>query len=547
MNAQAYVVLPGSHRNAGRAARVLGKSDPDQMVEVTVKLRRKAPLPEVNDRPAAPISRAELGAKYGASAEDVDKVKHVFERLGLKTVASSAATRSIRLAGPVHAMEAAFQVKLLNYTHARGAYRGRVGNVQIPSELAGLVVGVYGLDNRPVVKERIGRAATATATAERPRHKPARKTVDAASRGRAWFFPQDLATIYQFPDGDGSGQSIGILEFGGGYFPSDLQAFCSAANVSVPTVIPISVDGMATDAHDGAEDEVMLDIEVIAGVCPKATIPVYFSQFTEKGWIDNLDTAIHDQTNAPSILSISWGLAEDDSDWSQGAVDMINDMLKGAALAGITVLVAAGDDGSADQETDGHAHVDFPSASPYVLSVGGTTLHVQHGKTTEVVWKDGDGIRADGGGSTGGGVSVHFQRQSWQTVSIPSVNPNAIDGRVIPDVAADASANTGYFIVVDGEQSINGGTSASTPLWASLIGRINALLGSNKVGYLTPLLYKSVSGGGTVGSTSCTDITSGNNDTAAVGGYQAGVGYDACTGWGTPLGTKLLAALKSMI
>jgi kumamolisin len=544
MTAEAYVILAGSHRNPGRAARVLGKSDPDQWVEVTVKLRRKAQLPDVTDRPATPLSRAELGAKYGASAQDLDKVKTAFERYGLETVDADLATRSVRLAGPVHAMEDAFQVKLLKYAHARGTYRGRVGPVQIPSELAGLVVGVFGLDNRPVVKQRAAR----TATLERPRYDTARPATQAAGRRRPWFFPQELATIYQFPDGDGSGQSIGILEFGGGYFPADLQAFCSAAGVSVPTVIPISVDGMPTDAQDGAEGEVMLDVEIVAGVCPGATIPVYFSKFTEKGWIDILDTAIHDQTHAPSVLSISWGMAEDDPDWSQGAIDMINDSLKAAALVGITVLVASGDDGSGDQESDGHAHVDFPSSSPYVLSVGGTTLRVQQGKPAEVTWKDGDGIRADGGGSTGGGVSVHFPRPSWQAVSIRSVNPHPIDGRVVPDIAANASANTGYFVVVDGQQSVSGGTSASTPLWAALIGRINALLGSNKqVGYLTPILYKSVSGGGTVGSASCTDITSGDNITAAVGGYRAQAGYDAVTGWGSPLGAKLLNTLKSML
>jgi kumamolisin len=543
MNSQGYVVLPGSHRNPAKAALAVGECDPDQRVEVTVKLRRKAPLPEIQERPALPISRAELGAKYGATAEDIEKVKTTFERLGLKTVSADAATCSIRLAGPVHAMEKAFQVKLREYTHPRGTYRGRTGSIQIPSELKDVVVGVFGLDNRPVVKERTGGATTT----KRPRHGKARPTPEAESTARSWFYPQELASIYQFPDGDGSGQSIGILEFGGGYFASDLEAFCSAANVSVPTVIPISVDGAATDARDGAEDEVMLDIEVVAGVCPKATIPVYFSSFTEKGWIDNLDKAVHDQANAPSILSISWGLAEDDPDWSQGAVDTINDSLKEAALAGITVLAAAGDDGSADQENDGNAHVDFPSSSPYVVSVGGTTLRMHQGKPSEVVWKDGDGIRADGGGSTGGGVSVHFPRPSWQTVSIPSVNPNAIDGRVIPDVAADASANSGYFIVVDGQENVSGGTSAATPLWAALVGRINALLGNNrKVGYLTPLLYKNVPGG-TVGSEGCTDITSGNNNTAAVGGYQAGVGYDACTGWGTPLGNKLLSALQSVI
>jgi kumamolisin len=290
----------------------------------------------------------------------------------------------------------------------------------------------------------------------------------------------------------------------------------------------------------------MLDVEVVAGVCPNASIAVYFCQFTEQGWVDVLDAAIHDSTNAPTVLSISWGMAEDDIAWSSGAIDTINDSLKEAALLGITVCVAAGDDGSSDQETDGNAHVDFPAASPYVLAVGGTILRITGGVVVESAWKDGDGLRKDGGGSTGGGVSTKFARPAWQNVSIPSVNPHAIDGRCVPDVAADASANTGYFTVVDGSPEISGGTSASTPLWAALIARINAAriaAGKSAAGYVTPLLYQATPGGGTIGSAACRDITTGNNITAHGGGYSAQVGYDAVTGWGVPIGTKLLALL----
>jgi kumamolisin len=280
---------------------------------------------------------------------------------------------------------------------------------------------------------------------------------------------------------------------------------------------------------------------------------VYFSDFSEQGWVDILAAAIHDKQNAPTVLSISWGMAEDDPSWSQGAIDAISDSLKAAALLGITVCVASGDDGSGDQETDGHAHVDFPSSSPYVLAVGGTNLRVRGGQPVEVVWKDGDGTRNDGGGSTGGGVSTHFARPVWQKVNITSVNPGAIVGRVVPDVAAEAQTDgttTGYFFVSDGKPGLNGGTSAATPLWAALIARINAARGDGKrVGYLTPILYQALpaGGSGTVGASGCTDITSGNNITAPVGGYTATTGFDAVSGWGSPNGTKLLDALKVVL
>ncbi len=536
MARQSHVPLTGSERVPLPGARALGVVSEHEWVEVTVKIRRKAPLPEVSGRPKATMSRADLGTLHGASPADIDKVSEVFQRYGLQVMETSPERRSVRLGGPASAIEQAFQVKLMRYAHERGEYRGRIGAVHLPKELDGIVVAVFGLDNRRVVKRRGGLAHLASLSSTQAKH-------------RAWFFPAELASIYDFPAGDGSGQSIGLVEFGGGYFPDDLSAFCNLAGVAVPEVVPISVDNAPTDQRDGAEGEVMLDIEVVAGACPKATIAVYFSTFTEQGWVDVLDTAIHDQQHQPTVLSISWGDAEDNASWTAQAIEQVNEALQEAALLGVTVCVAAGDDGSDDQVGDGHAHVDFPASSPYVLAVGGTALSRKKSDYVETAWKDGDGLRKDGGGSTGGGVSVVFDRPPWQTVNVQSVNPGAKAGRCVPDVAADASAHTGYFMVVDGQGGPNGGTSAAAPLWAALIARLNAALPAGKrAGYLTPLLYQPSAGGGTaLGPLGCKDIASGNNSTAAVGGYTAGAGYDAVTGWGTPVGSKLLQALSTVI
>jgi len=232
------------------------------------------------------------------------------------------------------------------------------------------------------------------------------------------------------------------------------------------------------------------------------------------------------------------------------AMDQVNETLKEAALLGVTVCIAAGDDGSDDQVGDGLAHVDFPSSSPYVLCVGGTSLRMKKGVRNETAWKQGDGLRADGGGSTGGGVSTQFPVPSWQGgVDAQSVNPGHGTGRYVPDVAAVASSATGYFVVVDGQGGVSGGTSASAPLWAALLGRINAALKTRTVGYLTPLLYGKVAGGtSTLGKAVCNDVTSGDNATAAgVGGYHAKPGFDLVTGWGTPDGTALLEQLTKLV
>jgi kumamolisin len=533
-----FAVVPGSKRVALPGAKATNPANPNAPLKITLKLRRKKNLPDLTARPKVPMTREQLAAAYGASPADLKKVTATFQKLGFTVVKSDLATRTVHLTGTVAAAEKAFDVKLFDYAHAEGSYRGRVGNVHVPSGLSGIVQGVFGMDNRRMVHRR-------------PQPIPAANAAKAlTSIPSSWYIPSQLATHYNFPPGNGSGQAVGLLEFGGGFFPADLAEFCKLAKISVPTVKPISTDGTSTSAKDGAEGEVMLDIEVVAGVCPNATIAVYFADFTEQGWVTILDAATQDKTNNPGVISASWGYAEDNDIWTQQATTQISETLKEAAYLGITVCVAAGDDGSSDAITDGNAHVDFPSSSPYSLAVGGTTIPTKGGAKPDIVWKEGDGLRADNGGSTGGGVSSVFPRPAWQSnIKITSVNSGSIVGRVVPDIAANADwVKSPYLLVVDGGAQGNGGTSAATPLWASLLTLINAQRGSaGRVGYLAPVLYAPPSGksGSTVGSLGCTDVASGNNTTDQVGGYSAGTGFDAASGWGTPNGEKLLAALAS--
>ena len=252
---------------------------------------------------------------------------------------------------------------------------------------------------------------------------------------------------------------------------------------------------------------------------------------------DRLDAALSD---APSVVTVSYGLSEGTDIWTQQAIDQVNDSLKELANAGITVCVSSGDDGSQDQVADGLAHVDFPASSPYVLAVGGTSLKKSTGK--EVVWFDGDGLRQDGGGSTGG-VSQMNPRPSWQTTEIPCVNPPHSFGRVVPDVSANAAGSTGYLMVSQGTAEVSGGTSAATPLWAALIARLQQA--GKAVGFLPPRLYQSTAttAGKSLGAVACRDITVGSNASGTAEGYSARAGFDATTGWGSPIGTELMSNL----
>jgi kumamolisin len=289
----------------------------------------------------------------------------------------------------------------------------------------------------------------------------------------------------------------------------------------------------------------MMDVEIVAGLCPGANISVLFAPFTQKGWLDVINRAI--QTR-PVSLSISWGSAEDDATtFSAGAVQAISKRIQMAASLGITVSIAAGDDGTNDGMQDQQIHVDFPGSTPEALSVGGTML--KGTAKSEVVWWVSPGIRnGKGAGSTGGGVSVKFPRPPWQQVKVPSLQPGGPDGRVVPDVAALAGS-PGYAIFLLQKRASNGGTSASAPLYASLIARINALLPAAKQNRsLTQLLYKALPSGQTVGAAGSRDITAGNNVAKPFPGvgYQARTGFDAVSGWGVPDGKKLLAALAAV-
>jgi kumamolisin len=539
MASKKHVLLPGSKRGKDLAATRVGDVDPKQQIVVTIGLSG-AKLPSAEEYVGQTLTPAELAAKFGAKQADADKVASSLKKYGLKVEDVSLETRSMRVSGTAKAMEAAFKPGMaIMRSAAEGEYRGRQGSIQIPAELKGIVTGVFGLDQRRMARRKSGAAAAKAATL-------------------APLTPADLEQRYNFPPGDAAGQSIVIAEFGGGYFAEDVTAYCNKFQRPVPNVQAVAIDAPAYTLQQtlalppqqrrqvlGDSVEVMMDVEIIAGLCPKAKISVYFSTFDQAGWIDLLNKVI---SARPVALSCSWGLAEDDPGWSGNAVAAIDDRLNAARLLGITTCVSSGDDGSGDQINDGNAHIDFPSSSPNALGVGGTMLKASKSGVHEVTWWQSPGQRAGGGGATGGGVSTVFPRPAWQKVKVKSLNSGSIDGRVAPDIAA-LSGPPFYDLVFVGKDAPNGGTSASAPLWAALIARINGgLPASKQQRFLTPLLYQNVSSGQPVGKSASRDITSGNNasNPEPGKGYKAGSGFDAVTGWGVPDGVKLLNALTAI-
>ena len=521
-------VIPGSERRPTAGARAAAPVLADERIEVSVLVRPKPGARDLDaggaladQRPAerSYLSRAEFAARHGAAAADIAKVRAFAKAHGLAVVESSAPRRTVVLSGTAAALSEAFGVTLKQFEHAGGTYRGRVGAISVPGALAGIVEGVFGLDNRPQAAPHFQvLGAPGVAVARAP---------------GASFTPLQLAALYDFPAGlDGKGQCIGIIELGGGFKPADIGAYFSGLKLPVPNVKAISVDGGRNHPSNAnsADGEVMLDIEVAAAIAPKATIAVYFAPNTNQGFLDAITTAVHDSVNKPSVISISWGSAE--SNWTAQAMTQFDQAFQAAAAMGVTVCCAAGDSGSDDGVDDGKPHVDFPASSPFALGCGGTRISVVgNAISEEVVWDENAKTSA-----TGGGVSGFFALPAYQKLArVPPVaGSRKKTGRGVPDVAGDADPNSGYRIRVDGQSMVIGGTSAVAPLWAGLIALLNQKL-AKPVGYLNPLLYGSLAGSGAF-----RDIVSGNN-----GSYAAGPGWDACTGWGSPIGSSLLAALSA--
>ncbi|MGP0063142.1 MAG: protease pro-enzyme activation domain-containing protein [Isosphaeraceae bacterium] len=524
-----HVELAGSHRSPMPGSNRIGPMNPEERVEVTVRLRPRTPLTEAA-HPKAFTARSVKGRHYlthkqfadthGATPEDIAEVEAFARSHKLAVVESSIPRRSVILSGHAAAVAAAFGVTLEEYSHPEGgSYRARSGPIMIPADLEGKIVGVFGLDNRPQAKPHF-------------RTRKGKGRTPKSGADLTQFTPPQITSLYDFPTNvDGTGQCIAIIELGGGYSMSDLKTYFSGLNLGMPNVSSVSVDhakNHPTRNPDGPDGEVMLDIEVAASVAPKAKFVVYFAPNTDQGFLDAVTKAVHDTTNKPSVISISWGGPE--SSWTDQAMQQFDQAFQAAAALGITVCIAAGDNGSSDGLNDGAVHVDFPASSPNVLACGGTTLNATASSIdSEVVWNDGAN-----GGATGGGVSDEFPIPSYQqTAGVPPSASTGKAGRGMPDVAGDADPDTGYAVRVDGQNTVIGGTSAVAPLWAGLIALLNQSLG-HPVGFLNPVLYSTISQDGAF-----RDITSGSN-----GAYSAGTGWDPCSGWGVADGQKLLQTLS---
>lgn len=362
------------------------------------------------------------------------------------------------------------------------------------------------------------------------------------------WLPQQVARHYDFPlaDLDGKGQTIAIISLGGKLDRADLRRDFKSLRIPMPKlkIIDIDAEYISDEQNNGPTMETHLDLEVVASICPRASISIYrAANDGGPGFAHAVDKAVDDGN---SVISISWGRSESPEDKSS----VMEKVLRKAKKAGVTVCVASGDGGSSANRDglhaipadDRRAHVEYPASSPLVLACGGTQLMMAEDRQYEVVW-NASALKSS---ATGGGVSEVFAAQTWQTqygIDIRSAN-NKKAGRVIPDVAGLAAGGV-WTIMEENERVVGGGTSAVAPLWAALIVLANekrASLGKPPLGFLNRRLYKLAANGGLFN-----DITQGHNrPVPRYPGYRARKGFDACTGWGTPVASKLVQALADL-
>jgi kumamolisin len=553
-----FIDLPGSYRALSRGAKVGPPIPADEVFSVLVRLHRSRPLGLLTGKTRPQMSHSDYAAKHSAKLADINQVKSFAERFHLEVDAVFPVERSIILKGTAKNLSKAFRVKLRTHRLPDGkSYRGREGKISIPSNLASIVMGVFGLDDRPVVHRHV-RFGPLTKVASAPTGQQFQTPGSIKA-----FYANQLAVLYHFPEGtDGSGQNIGIVEIGGGFKQTDLDEYFADAGITNPPNFAVAtVPGGASNSPDPTDPElpdleVLLDMEVAGSAAPGANFRMFFGKDgSTKQSMLAVQAAVHYQAASLSVLSLSWGGEEYES--SHGVAeqsasekqyqDNMNDLFETAATLGITVCVSTGDNASAcfplndpRNPWDGHAHVNFPASSPYVLAVGGTHIVSTGAKVQEETWHPAANV------GTGGGISRYFSRPGYQQndVSQSAVNPPGGTGRGVPDVSADAAQQSGYIVKVDGHSYPGsgpqyppiGGTSAAAPLWAALIARLNQGL-NTKLGFVNPLLYKAQLAAGAF-----RDITKGNN-----GDYKAGPGWDPCTGLGVPNGDDLLKALSPLV
>jgi kumamolisin len=446
------------------------------------------------------IDPAAFGRRFGISRRGLAALEREIRARGLHIDAAYPQRTALRVSGSVATVERLLHVRLLRFGDARGRrYIAPAGAPSIPPALGGAVDGITGLDTRP--------------------------RVQAHDVPRGGLTPQTVARAYDVSPLHhlgvlGQGRRIALISFAT-FDPGDVGAFAARYGIPGPAPRLIAVDGGTSDTADQAETE--LDIDVLRALAPQAQVLVYEAPASTSGYADAINRIVADRQT--DVISSSWGQCEIGLDPAERLAEQRS--LTAAVAAGVTTFVATGDAGAYDcQQADLTNHslsVDWPASSADAVAVGGTRLYLRADGSylREAAWEDQ--LSAQGGG---GGSSILAARPAWQA----GLGDLAAGSRQTPDVSAAADPGTPWSYVSYGAVAHVGGTSAATPFWAAtalLVGQYAAGHGIARIGFLAPILYALASSRQPFAPLH--DVVLGGNRY-----YQAGPGWDAATGLGSP-------------
>lgn len=509
-------------RSISTASHDIDYLPPDAPLSLTLYLRHRFP---VRRRPGSAIDLSELSRRVTLSElraerkrilkRSVERIRRFVGRLGMTVTSVDFLGRRIKLKARAAAVERAFVTRLA-WINDGGVWRHYpCRQPSVPRQLKPIVHAVLGLDTRKPRLSRLRQNAV-------------------ANDGRG-LLPSEMARLYGLDRSvRGVGQCIAIIEPAGGYRPDDIAMACQAMQIAPPEIVDINVgSGRNRPGQDRrADQEVALDIQVVAGVAPAARIVVYFTELSEPGLVAGVSRAVHGPER-PNVIIITWG--EPETLWPPESRLGLDPVLQDAVRLGITVLATSGDDLASERMQDGKVYVNYPASSPYVLGCGGTQIALDASRAsivTETVWND-RGVHG-----TGGGISEKYQVPAFQAAKrIPGSLNDDRRGRGVPDVAAAAAPTNGYRVFLDGKDFVASGTSAVAPLWGALIALINARRG-RALGFVNDHLYQ----------VPCLlrPVTIGDNKDTSGLGYDAGPDWNPCTGLGSPDGAVIVSALAAI-
>ena len=514
---------------SGQAARIRAHDAGAQLsINISLPLRNLPDLQSFIANQASHgvyLTQEEFRADFGPTAQQVQAVERWANDHGLHTAYASPDGATLTLRGSVPAISAALSVTVNDYRLADG--RTFYANDRDPAVPAYLGVGtIDGLNDIVRFHKVLSRSRS--------------------TRGGG-YIPADFRAAYDTAGHsaggtalDGTGQTIGLTLWGAPLPDSDLAQFANAtgdrqiaANTATyPNADPIQwVNENGGGTQQDAWDETAMDVEYAHGMAPHAKLKYYLgNEICDStgcgGSTVGLEDAIAAAANDSSIhvVSNSWGGGEAATSGNNAQQDpftyQTQQSFMHAVAVGTTFYFSTGDAGA---NSGGTNLPSYPADSPYVVAVGGTSLSTT-GTTaysSEAVWS-----------GSGSGCSTIFARPSWQSVAAGQGGfGTCASGRQVPDVAAAGDPNTGANVYYNGTHGQIGGTSLAAPLFTGMMAaadRYASLTGHSPVGWSAPAIYNCgnnvIAGCGG----SLHDVASG-----AVGGYNAGSGFDQASGWGS--------------